>query len=277
MNMKPLHYEIENFGLPTIKFVNRQKSYMYSNSIEFDCLSESDEILFLRTPACKCVFFNGQTIILQLIKNGNLYLKFLSFIKKLEQIQNVSESLIKENENQVLSMVLHIDTDAFVWFERERPVEKKVSFSTTTKVKTSVVAIIYLDKKILNCNQNDLQEKLRWRCFQVRDIFLQKRKCMIRFKDEEENDDNEDNINFDDIFFYKESSNISNMQLTNSPTSVLLPPPPPPPPLPPVLKMNNEIVIKKKQLVDKLKKETSNLFVVSQDELNTILKKFKKE
>ncbi len=94
---------------------------MYSNSIEFDCLSESNEILFLRTPACKCVFFNGQTIILQLIKNGNLYLKFLSFIKKLEQIQNVSESLIKENENQVLSMVLHIDTDAFVWFERERP------------------------------------------------------------------------------------------------------------------------------------------------------------
>jgi hypothetical protein len=271
--MKPLHYEIENFVLPNIKFVNRQKSYLYSNSIEFDCLSENDEILFLRTPACKCVFFNGHTIILQIIKNGNLYLKFISFIKKIEQTQNVSESLIKENENQVLSMVIHIDMDAFIWFERERPVEKKMSYSTT-KVKTSVVAIIYLDKKILNCNQNDLQEKLRWRCFQLRDIFLQKRKCMIRFKDENE-DDNESIINFDDIFFYKESSNISNLQLINKTLTFL--PPPPPPPLPPVFKMNNEIVIKKKQLVDKLKKETSNLFVVSQDELNTILKKFKKE
>lgn len=270
MNMKPLHYEIENFVLPTIKFVNRQKSIMYSNTIEFDCLSENEEILFIRTPVCKCVFFNGQTIILQIIKNGNLYLKFISFIKKFEQMQNLSESLIKENENHVLSMVLNVDMDAFVWFERERPIEKILSISTT-KVKTSVVAILYLDKKICNCHQTE--EKFRWRCFQVRDTFLQKRKCMIRFK-EENYDENENETNFDDIFYHEENS-VSIVQSSNSLASV--PPPPPPPPLPPVFKMNNEIVIKKKQLVDKLKKETSNLFVVSQDELNTILKKFKKE
>lgn len=274
MNMKVLHYEIDDFYLPPFKFVNKQKSLILANHIEYDCFSENDEIIIIRTPICKCVYYNGLTIILQIVKTGLLYKKFIETINNIEHTYKINDSLIKCNENNISSMVLLVDTDAFTWFERERPIEKIIS--STTKVKTSVVAILYIDKKVSSIyRENDTT--FRWRCFQVRDVFLQKRKCMIRFKNESESE-TEDNNEFDDIFYVNHSSNLSLLSLTqmNSLTSLTLPPPPPPPPLPPVFKMNTEIIVKKKQLVEKLKKESSNLFVVSQDELNLVLERLRK-
>lgn len=269
MNMKVLHYEIDDFYLPPFKFVNKQKSLILTNHIEYDCFSENDEIIIIRTPICKCVYYNGLTIILQIVKTGLLYKKFIETINKIEHTYKINDSLIKCNETNISSMILSVDTDAFTWFERERPIEKIIS--STTKVKTSVVAILYIDKKVSSIyRENDTT--FRWRCFQVRDVFLQKRKCMIRFKNESESEIDE-NHEFDDIFYVNHSMN--NVIFTHV-VSLPTPPPPPPPPLPPVFKMNTEIIVKKKQLVEKLKKESSNLFVVSQDELNLVLERFKK-
>lgn len=270
MNMKVLHYEIDGFQLPPFKFVNKQKSLILMNHIEYDCFTENDEIIIIRTPICKCVYYNGLTIILQIVKTGHLYKKFIETIHNIEHTYKINDSLIKCNETNITSMIISVDTDAFTWFERERPIEKMIS--STTKVKTSVVAILYLDKKVSSVfKEND--SSFRWRCFQVRDIFLQKRKCMIRFKDDLETDESNE---FDDIFYVNHSMNNVISTHVVSLATPTPPPPPPPPPLPPVFKMNTEIIVKKKQLVEKLKKESSNLFVVSQDELNSVLERFRK-
>lgn len=280
----PIDYENSTFQDFFLKyefeFVRCHKSLYFPNSFEFDIslkkkvdlspivvssdvvssVSMSPTLFILRTPICKIVYFNKMSnkAIFQISNPQNkISEKFIIFINEMQEKYQIDSefNLVKQDSRyKNFSLILDLDSDGFSWFDRNG-IEKDTSCNINSD-KPNVVGMLYLDKKIiLKSDSAKTQIGFRWRLFQLREIFLVKQKCLIKLKIDQEKDD--------DIFH-------------PFPTvSSFPPPPPPPPPLPPVFKLTEKIIIRKKEIINKIKKESNQNFVVSQDELLQVLKKMK--
>lgn len=273
INFYPIDYENHTFeefySRNEFDFIRKHKSLYHLNSFEFDVCSKkltdagTPFLFILRTPICKIVYFNKNTnkAIFQISNPTNkISEKFIIFVNDMQEKYEIHSDfhLIKHDQSfNNYSLILEMDLDGFAWFDRLGVERDQKSIE-----KPNVVGILYLDKKILVKGSEHTKQKIgfRWRLYQLREMFLGQQKCMIKLK----TDPAESASNFvkDDIF-------------VPFPTVSALPQPPIPPPPPPVFKIAPKIIIKKKELINRLKKETNQNFVVSQDELIQVLKRMK--
>lgn len=250
-------------------FYHRHKSLYLPNAIEWDVsvVDKPDSVIILRTPVSRLVYLNTfqQRIILQIVRTNSLYDRFCRFVSLMEKEYNVDPyySLVKKSETfNNSSIIIDYDPDGFTCFDRVGTALMMSQVHTLVSDRAHVVGLLYLDKKFVNL-QNQ-KNGLRWRLFQLRQIFLGPQKCMIRLQSDlaRESSDESFDRNFFAPFVKYVSVNI-------------FPPPPPPPPPPPVFSVNP--IIKKNAIISKIRKQNDQKFVLSQSELDAALKRLRKE
>lgn len=287
INFIALEYEFDDFEKIiekyALKFIRKQKSLYYPNSFEWDVTVMNPEenmivnyekiptVIIMRTCVCKLVYFNKYRtqVILQISEyssQNSLTCKFIHFVEKLETFYKIDSEfrlIKKDSKYNNFSIIIDYDPDGFTWFDREG--KPKDHLNVPMHEKINVAGIMYLDKKISK-NADGSGEPIigfRWRLFQLRDIYLRPQKCMVRLStDSAAPSDNDTN------FYVPFYSGFPGANYVPPP-----PPPPPPPPLPPVFKISSQI--KKNQIINKIKKDSNQQFVVSQDELMQVMKKIK--
>jgi hypothetical protein len=283
INFLALEYEYKDFEEILLKysfhFVRKHKSLYLPSCFEWDVTTKNADLTFpdvpnvfiMRTCICKLVYFNKyrNQAIFQINEHSmqnSLSSKFMEFVEKLESKFDVDDEyklIKKDTKYNNYSLIMDYDPEGFTWFERSGKVKDHLHMSNFEKI--NVVGVLYLDKRIMKTTTAENASKsaygFRWKLFQIREIYLRPQKCMIRLTSDCASAASESESNF----FVPFASACAHM--------LAPPPPPPPPPLPPIFKMNT--VIKKNEIVNRLKKDSSVQFVISQDELMQVMKKMK--
>lgn len=235
--------------LSEISFVNKQKSIIYKDMIEWDVVCREQTIL-IRSPLCKLVYVTNRRVILQ-IQSNDVSDLFVRCISRLESAYQCSGSLIQCHHG-VKSMIVEIDPYGMMFYKRNgEDVSFEVIKESYKESKPYVICMFYLDKR----TQKNSEYNFRWRVFQMREYFIRRaNQCLIRFKDDDK-----------DVPDYEPY--IKSFTHT----------PPTPPPPPPVFRVNTDVVIKKRVIIDKLKTENMNQYIMTKEQLEETIRRIKKK